>query len=128
MKNHVKLELNLEVDQNWIEFVTRDSDLFLPQYCGYWMYGLDYNKQGWLAYEHNEAPLYQVLESPEYLVVASSRKKKLPPRWFRLDKKVALQAWIEGVKLYGLKWFDNADALTYDVVMQMTLLKEVRYG
>lgn len=132
----ISVTIDVEVDQDWIDYCTQYNDLFLTHYCGYWMCGMEKdNDLGWLAYEYdpggpNVKSIRSVQNSPEYssIVEAWRAGNPLPDHWFRLDEKAAIKAFEEGVKRYGVDWYENGDATTYDVAIQMALLGEVVYG
>lgn len=131
-KEKITVEITCEVDNDWIEFLTRYSDIFMTGYCGYWMYGMERDDAlGWLCFEHDEElSVRDVAALPAYdEVVALWRSgATLPAKWYRLDKAACVKAYAEGVKRYGTDWYENGDATTYDVVVQMALLNEVVYG
>ena len=52
----------------------------------------------------------------------------LPKGWFRLDREAALRAWEEGIKRWGVGWYEHTDSNREDVVIQLALLGEIRYG
>lgn len=128
----VTVTIDVTVDPEWIDYITQNPDIFMRDYCGYWMYGMERDKElGWLAHEHDETrTTTQVARSPEYnQIVADWRAgKPLPESWYRLDKAACVKAWAEGVKIYGVDWYENGDANTYDCAIQMALLGELRYG
>mgnify|MGYP000993946418 CR=1 FL=1 len=101
-------------------------------YCGYWMYGMAYDSQlGWLCYEHKgEASISEVESSIAYGGALELWRAglALPEGYYLLDSAAAIKAYGEGVKRYGAHWYDDADASMYDVVIQMALLGEVKYG
>lgn len=116
------------VDPLWIEFCTKDTDVFLRGYCGYWATGMEIDDTlGWLIYEHGG----------ERHAPASTRKsvletwragKELPERWHRLDFDAAKRAWCEGVKRHGIEWYETGDGPRYDDAIQLAVLGEIRYG
>lgn len=134
MAEKITVTISVEVSDDWIEFCTKYSDIFMRMYCGYWMYGMEHDDAlGWLCFEHDERKtLAEVSEIPEYNDIVSAWRagKELPAKWYRLDRATASKAWGEGVKRYGTNWYDspNTDATTYDVVIQLALLSDVKYG
>lgn len=130
----VEVTLSLEVPNNWIEFVTKDSDIFMTNYCGYWIFGMEQDdKLGWLCYQHDEGrSIHEVVAHPEYESVVTQWRagQPLPEKWHRLDRPAAIKAWVEGVKLWGAAWYDlpATDASSYDEVVQLALLGDVIYG
>ncbi len=54
---------------------------------------------------------------------------KLPPKWFRLDRALALRAQAEAVKLYGIDYRHKMDLPFYDTIIQLALFDgEEKYG
>jgi hypothetical protein len=128
----ITFTIETEVNNNWIDYLVGSSDIFSTNRCGYWMYGMEWNeKLGYLCFEHEEKlSLNQVTQLSEYeaIVQAWREGKELPDHWFRLNKEVAIQAWLEGIKRWGMDWYRQVDAIKEDVVVQLALLGEVRYG
>lgn len=128
------MEVNIKsiVDEEWPNFVLNYGDIFLTSYCGYWMYGMERDPVlGWLCYEHGEEKtIPDVLNDPSYDQIVAMWKvgETLPERWFALNKEMVAKAWAEGVKMWGLLWFIEADATSYDIVLQKAFFNEVRYG
>lgn len=125
----LSVTITVKVDPEWIEFLTKYSDIFgSPYYAGYWLFGVERDDAlGWLAYEHGDDRRPSDRECKR--VVALWRAgEPLPERWFRLDRAAAIKAWGEAVKRYGVDWYEKADGAVYDVAVQMALLGEVRYG
>jgi hypothetical protein len=113
---------------DWIEFVTQFNDLFRSDHCGYWLRGVEHGPQGWLAWEDDEQHPFGQEPEREAALTAWRQGSPLPHGWFRLDKELADKAWAIGVQKYGERWYDEGDSTTYDVVIQLALLGEVRYG
>lgn len=133
VKEAVRVEVTVEVDNEWIEYCTQSSDLFRTDHCGYWMYGMEHEaKLGWLCYEHNdgEKTVDQVADSAEYedIVALWKAGADLPEGWYRLDKEAAVRAYGEGFKRSGAFWYSDGDASDYDVAIQKALLGKVVYG
>jgi hypothetical protein len=134
-----KLKIEVEVDSkhldDWTKFVTCFDDIFASTYIGYWAYGMKRTDGlGWLVYEHagEGTSVRGAAGLPEYPEVVRlwKQKRKLPPKWYRLDADAAKRAFVEGVKAWGADWYKdgNTDATRYDYVLQMVLLGEERYG
>ena len=122
--------LTVDVDPQWIEYIMQEPDIFgRPYYAGYWAFGVARDRElGWLVYEHDEdRPTAGKCERMEALWRAG---EPLPARWYRLDRAAALRMWEEGVKRYGVGWYDDDghDGAREDELLQLTLLGEVRYG
>jgi hypothetical protein len=118
----------LETNPNVKQF--RPMDIFNVTYhAGYWARGEAHDdKLGWLISEVNdegEWPKEQEVYRVESLWRAGL---ELPPRWHRLDRAAAIRAWEEGVKQWGIHWYENSDGSKEDVVLQLALLGEIRYG
>lgn len=123
--------ITVNVDPFWIEYLTRYSDIFGRQYAGYWLRGVEHDsKLGWLCWEDDEQHRSGTEPNREEALKSWRAGKLLPANWFRLDRAAALRAWEEGVKKYGFDWYgsNEHDATTEDVLLQLTLLGEVRYG
>lgn len=125
----VTVEIATNVNPEWIEMCTQHTDLFMQSYCGYWARGLERtNARGWLVFESaGEIPRGE--EPNKTRAVREWRTgNKLPQLYHRLDEAAAIRAWKYGVEKWGLGWYDDADATSYDIVIQLALLGEVRYG
>lgn len=144
----VSVTLEVEVDEQWIEFCTKYNDLFLNDYIGYWGHGIrpTGRRDAWLVWEGEEDPrladllakegvsVLQQLSEESYKLLHDAARKAvkngtpLPPYYHLLDAAAAGKAWVEGVKRKGLDWYENADSTDYDVVIQLALLGEIKYG
>src|ERR1017187_7049513 len=107
----VDVTIKSEVDPDWIEFCVEYNDLFMYDYCGYWICGMEHTKKlGWLCFEYEaggEQPtIREARQMPEYknIVRAWRDGEKLPKHWHRLDKDMVIKACAEGVKRYGVDW------------------------
>jgi len=121
--------LTVQVAEFWINYVTQCSDLFLTSYAGYWLRGVEHdNERGWLVWEDDEKCRHGKEPQSKEALAAWRSGAELPPHWFRIDRSTALRAWEEGVKRWGVGWYEDADAASYDIVLQLALLGEERYG
>lgn len=121
--------ITVAVDPFWVEYLTRYPDIFGRQYAGYWLRGVDrHSKRGWLCWEDDEQ--HRQGEEPDRVEAlrAWSHGGTLPQGWYCLDRAAALRAWEEGVKRWGVDWYEQTDANREDVVVQLALLGEIRYG
>jgi hypothetical protein len=122
--------ITIEVDSFWVEYLTGyGSDIFGRQYAGYWLRGVDrHPEREWLCWEDDEQ--HRKGEEPHRVEAlrAWALGEKLPDGWYRLDRAAALRAWEEGVKRWGTSWYEHTDANREDVVVQLALLGEIRYG
>lgn len=127
-----RLTLDVDVPEDWVVDFFLNSDLFSRSYCGYWLRGMvRYRDGSWLAFEHGD-------DAPPGVVPLAVRRAnragaELPQGWHRLDRTAAVRAYLEGVKRWGVEWYTGrgehrADSTSYDVVVQLALLGEVRYG
>jgi hypothetical protein len=132
MDQRIKVELYVDVPGNdWIEYLTKYTDIFGQDYCGYWARGVARDPdKGWLVWEDDGEHDYDAEPNRAKAIAAWKADDKLLPGWHRLDRQAAINAYIEGVKRWGLNWMDgdNNDARGYDTVVQLALLGEVRYG
>lgn len=119
----------IRVPGEWIDFITGYNDVFRSDHAGYWMYGAERLDSGWLVYESGDHG-----RPSERAVKRALRAHKagegVPNRFFVIDKAFAVKAYVEGVKRWGADWYDDYDhdASSYDVIIQMAALGEVRYG
>lgn len=131
MKIKQTIELEIEVDDQWVELLTKYNDIFRADHCGYWLAGMERDETGWLAHEQdNDENANIVSKKPGYsdIVLAWKLDKPLPEGWFRINKETAIAIWVQGVKEYGIHWYETSDALTYDYLIQKVLLGEHRYS
>ena len=126
----VKMECEVEVPvKDWIEFLTQNNDIFMSNYCGYWMRGVDQDDEyGWLVWEHDDVSKRGMEPDLDEATKLWKTNQPLPQGWFRLNRDLAIAAYKEGVKRWGVEWFDEGDAGRYDVCIQLAMLGEVRYG
>jgi hypothetical protein len=121
--------LTVAVDPFWVEYLTQNVDIFNRKYAGYWAYGAVLDPElGWLVCDTVAA---DEVPSDADCDLAEARWRAgepLPAHWYRLGRSAALRAWEEGVKRWGVDWYDHTDAEREDVVVQLALLGEVRYG
>lgn len=123
----VTVTLEVEVNPDWIQLCTTYNDLFIPGYCGYWLQGVERDdKLGWLVYCLDEDNPTQ--EATDSAIEAWEAGEELPEGWYRLNEELAIKAWAEGVKKFGINWYEDGDADTYDYVIQMAMLGEIVYG
>jgi len=127
-----KVSFEIEIDNAWIDYCVKYNDVFMPSTCGYWMRGMEHDETGWLCYEFEGPQQYQnnVEDSAEYpaIVKAWRNGEELPKFWHRLNKGASIKAWTEGVKRFGVDWYQNTDGTRDDMVIQMALLGEIVYG
>jgi hypothetical protein len=117
------------VDPLWIEFCTRDRDVFGASCCGSFLFGIDQDDDlGWLVFEHEEKHTVDNVPNEKKAVAAWRAGESLPKGYYRLDSEAAKKAWIEGVKWRGEKWYDNGDAIAYQYAIQRALFDEERYA
>lgn len=121
-------EITVEVDPNWIKYLTAYNDIFESGRAGYWLRGVDSNETGWLCWEDDDK--CRPGEEPNLETAKYEWKlgNPLPPHWFRLDKAAAIRTWEEGVKRWGVDWYDQTDSTREDLVVQLALLGEIKYG
>ena len=122
------LVVDLAIDADFVRYLIQYRDIFGMNYCGYWARGIEHDETGWLLWESDE--MHQRGHEPERNVAIAAWRsgQPLPAGWYRLDRDAAIRAWCEGVKRWGVNWYDNVDASREDVVVQLSLLGEVRYG
>jgi hypothetical protein len=109
----------------------RQITIFGRGYCGYWLRGVERDASlGWLCWEDDEQHSFDAEPDRAEALRAWRAGEPLPKGWYRLNEETAVRAFVEGVKKWGPAWFDgeHGDGNGYDVVIQMALLGEVRYG
>jgi len=121
------LTLQVEIPVRFVSDMVNTRDIFSNDQSGYWAYGMRCpDGLGWLIFE-------QVDGAPQESSIARAKlhwrdHKPLPEGWHLLDDAVAIRAWCEGVKRWGVNWFDQVDGGRRDVVLQLSLLGELRYA
>ena len=83
---------------------------------------------GWLVAEMDESERYPGKHETERVEALWRAGAPLPARWYRLDLAAAMRMWEEGVKHWGVDWYEQCDGPREDVVLQLSLLGEIRYG
>lgn len=127
------MTIEVAIDPTFIECLVEYNEVFRRDHSGYWAYGLQVNG-GWLVYEMaGEAlPTDKEIAAAERAYVAhqleGASALSLPDKWRMLDRAVAIRAWEEGVKRWGVAWYQHTDGNREDVVVQLALLGEIRYG
>lgn len=120
--------ITVTINPQWIEYLTKYPDIFDSNRAGYWLRGVEHNITGWLVWEDDE----KCKPGDEPNRAEALREwmlgNPLPEHWYRLDRAAAIRAWEEGVKRWGVDWYEEADSTREDVVVQLALLGEVRYG
>ena len=121
--------ITVEVNSSWVEYLTEYGDIFASDRAGYWLRGVEHESAlGWLCWEDDEKCRPGKEPNRQAALTAWRAGEPLPKRWFRLDRAAALRAWEEGVKRWGVAWYEDVDANREDVVVQLALLGETRYG
>jgi len=121
--------ITVGVDPSWVEYLTLSPDIFHPSRTGYWLRGVECDAvRGWLCWEDDEKCRHGEEPNRAAAIAAWEAGEPLPEHWYRLHRAAALRAWEEGVKRWGVDWYDQVDAEREDVVVQLALLGEVRYG
>ena len=128
-----EMKLTVEVPTEcWIDLLVECADMFSDLYCGHWLRSVEWDaKRGHLAWEddgkhdHDNEPRRKAALEAWH----KGEDEQLPKGWHRLDRRAAIKAFCEGVKLWGINWMDSDhnDARGYDVVVQHALLGELRY-
>jgi hypothetical protein len=124
--------ITVDVDPRWVDYITQHNDIFgRTYYAGYWARGVDNDPvYGWLVAECDEDERWPGEDEEERVKALWRAGSDLPPRWYVLDRGAALRMWEEGVKRFGVEWYGghHHDGACEDVLLQLALLGEVRYG
>lgn len=125
----ISVTIDVEVDPDWIEFCTsKYADVFMLGHCGYWMCGVKHDdKLGWLV-SVNLDDCGTVSQQSKQAIKAWKAGETLPEGWHCLNEGLAIKAYEAGVKRYGVNWYEDGDADTYDFAIQMAMFGEVVYG
>lgn len=126
------ITIEVEVDEQWIEFAVYNNDLLRTNYCGYWLFGVEFDDNlGWLCYVDGSGGAPTNAEA-KVAIKAWKSGEEFPEnsrgKFYILDRKAAIEAFKHGVIWRGAEWYENGDANTYDHVIQMALLGEIVYG
>lgn len=146
----VKVVVEAMVPGDWIAMCTLWNDLFGNGYIGYWARGIRRDDtKGWLVWEYEDDDrLSDFLDEKECRFIeqlgeaeddlhaeaykAWEENKPLPPRYHRLDREAAVRAFAlmvsSGREGGGVEWYENGDANSYDVAVQLSLFSEIKYG
>lgn len=131
----VKCAFDLEVpNEGWIDYLTQYHDIFgVTYYAGYWLRSVEWNTmRGHLCFEYEDK--YEDGKEPNRAkaikVWKTSPNALLPRGWHRLDAAMAIKAYVEAVKMWGVDWMagDHNDGAGYEFAVQMAMLGEVKYG
>lgn len=129
MSDQPTVTIESVVDPGWIEFCTRDSDVFSRNYCGYWMRGVEFNaERGWLIWEDDERHRWGKEPNRAEALRCWEAGKPLPTGWHRFTVETAIKAWAEGVKWRGERWYEDGDGPAYDYAIQMAMFGAQKYG
>jgi hypothetical protein len=134
--------ISVEVDPGWIDFVCGtnecgdgvegSTDVFMTQYCGYWLRGIEHDPAlGWLGFDCAAEDRYPTDDDEEVVAAITAWRAGAPlPRGFiRMDRDFALRAWAAGVRRGGARWYEDGDGITYDCAVQCAAFGgEVLYG
>lgn len=131
-KPKTKVTIEVEVDDGWIDFAVYNNDLFRTSYCGYWLYGVEFDDDlGWLCYVDGNGGKPKDAQANK-AIKAWKAGEKFPDnkhgKFYLLDRQAAIEAFKQGVIWRGAEWYENGDANAYDHVIQMALLGDIVYG
>jgi hypothetical protein len=121
--------MEVDIDPDFIEYLIKYRDIFDRNRAGYWAFGVKV-KTGWLVYEQEDDDAMPTDKATREAksCYGGAHDGNLPERWYLLDRDAAIRAWCEGVKRWGVDWYEDVDAEREDVVVQLALLGEIRYG
>lgn len=122
--------LTVAIPEDWIRYVTRSGRLFRWTFgIGYWARAIEQDEElGHLVW--NDDQKHRIGDEPhvEAALTAWRAGEKLPADYHRFDRAFALRAFEEGVKRWGVNWWENGDATSEDVAIQLAIFGEVKYG
>ena len=129
----VEVTIKVEVNPDWIDLVTKHTDLFHRGYCGYWARAVKRSSsQGWLVYvdQSDNTGCPPTEEAAQAARTAWEAGQTLPEDFYCWDREFAIRAWVEGVKgkRGGVDWYEKGDAGDYDAAIQMALFGKLVFG
>ncbi len=124
-----KTSIEFEVNQNWIDFVLDNIDIFNQSCIGYWGRGI-YHVPGkvWLVCDMESLPNRLTNEMKDQAINCLKDNVKLPEHFYIINDEVVIEAYRNGVRQLGENWYDHADSNDYDVALQKALFGKVVYG
>ncbi len=129
----IDVTLKIPVPDEFVDYLTSYDDLFRTGHSGYWAYGYGVDdrrtgKPAWLVYEMSADEGVPTDEEAELAETQYQGGAGLPDHWFVLDREAALKVLAEGVKRFGVDFYEDSDATTMDDAIQLALLGEIRYA
>lgn len=130
-KASLTLDLESELLDSWVEQVSHSGDVFI--WIGYWAMRVASGNHDHLIYDTLSEPLKVSNVHRSKLLIQAERawikEKKLPKGFYILNEEVAISAYKEGVKKYGLKWMvdSRAGKNRYDAMIQKALFGGIKY-
>ena len=125
----IKIEIEVDAAEReaWINDFALNVDVFRRDYCGYWAFGSSVpGVEAWLVFEQAVDGVRPTDRASTAARRAYKAGKPLPKHWYALGRADAERAYAYLVARVGTR--ETGDATDYDVVIQMALLGEVRYG
>ncbi len=136
-----KLVISIDMPSGWLEFCSNVDVISYNSYCGYWAeYWIDISENNspsikWLIYynpNNNDSiyPLTKVDSYQQAYKAASAGSRKMPEHWYLFDEEIAIKAYLEGVKKWGMDWYNdpNTDGRNYDTAIQLALFGKLVFG
>jgi hypothetical protein len=115
--------------EEYINDVALNSDQFRRSCSGYWARGVQYVKaRGWIVWEDDESHLHGEEPNRSEALRSWRSGQELPSGWYAWSRETAARAYAIGERLWGESWYERSDSGDYDVIMQLVLLGEIRYG
>lgn len=125
------VQLNSKELDSWLDQVI-SFEVFT--WIEYWALRVASGNSDHLIYDRlSESPSVSNVHRSKLLTQAENawvKENKLPKGFYVLNEEVAINAYKEGVKKFGLNWMvdSKADRHRYDAMIQMALFGEVRYS
>lgn len=135
----ITVKVDIEIPEEFYDTYLNFSDLFRTDYCGYWLRSIkrvdnpggtpDHpNVRHRLVYDVGAEDRVPTDEEDIKAIAKMQAGKKLPKNYYILNRDVMTKAFAEGVKTYGLEFYEKHDAGTLDCAIQTALLGSVVYG
>ncbi len=130
----------VEVPASWIKFITDSIDIFKLTYCGAWMKYIESSIDDsamliFDCYDHifpSEDKLDLIVKSFLYNIQVEIDIGK-PVYYYecfdfyKLDTALALKAYEQGCKRWGVDWYSKADGPMMNIAIQLALFGEIKY-
>lgn len=135
-------QIEVDIPDSWLNYVAplfnseehnldevEFGQIFSLSSIGYWLRPIKQSyRMGALAYDYGDGDHRPTDEEVEEADRCWRDALSLPPNWYEINRAVAMSAYMEGVKRWGLDWMEKADGRRFDAVIQLALFSRFKYG